>query len=119
MTVPDRVVRIELISYFSLCPETVATSEEMAERLGRGLEQVRGQMRDLVELGILEQTGGGDRVTYRYLAPICANLSNRKVERENLPGMPAGRGAGASGPDESGGREADGEEKGEENLSCG
>ena len=36
MTVPDRVVRIELISYFSLCPETVATSEEMAERLGRG-----------------------------------------------------------------------------------
>ena len=64
-----------------------------------------------MELGILEQTGGGDRVTYRYLALICANLSNRKVEG-NLPGMPAGCGAGASGPDESGGREADGEEKG-------
>jgi GAF domain-containing protein len=75
---PDRVVRIELISYFNLYPETVATSEEMASRLNRNHCQVERQMKDLVELGILEQRSCGERTLYIYLAPMSLNLIQRK-----------------------------------------
>lgn len=106
MVVPGRVVRIELISFFNLYPETVATSEEMARRLKRGTEQVVRQMNDLVELGILEQTIDGERVLYSYIAPMCVNLMSRKAwgkAEGDAPGSPPasgsinGMGQGGSG----------------------
>lgn len=106
MVVPGRVVRIELISYFNLFPETVATSEEMARRLKRGAEQVARQMNDLVELGILEQTTDGERVLYSYIAPISMNLMSRKaytkVENDAPDTPPASGGSSGAGQGESG-----------------
>ncbi|RJP31806.1 MAG: GAF domain-containing protein [Actinobacteria bacterium] len=76
--IPDRVIRMELISYFSLYPETVATCEEMAARLGRGVEQVERQMDALVELCILTKTREGSRVLFSYLPPLSVKLASKK-----------------------------------------
>ncbi len=78
MNVPDRVVRIELISYYSLYPETAATSRAMSERLNRDHYQVERQMKDLVELNILEKIGEGEDAVYTYISPMCLNLGSRK-----------------------------------------
>lgn len=69
--IPDRVVRIELISYFSTYPETEATSTSMAELLNRDHGQVERQMAHLAELRILEKKREeGNHVLYGYLEPL-------------------------------------------------
>jgi hypothetical protein len=77
---PDRVIRMELISYFSLYPDTVSTCEEMAHRLSRDAGQVERQMDALVELRILEKADNGGRTLYSYLPPLSGNLSARRNE---------------------------------------
>ncbi len=85
--IPDRVVRIELISHFNLYPETVASSDEMARRLSRESVQVEKQMEDLVELHILRRTYVGDRTLYSYLAPMSmSQMAKRSLNKasENM-----------------------------------
>jgi len=83
-SIPDRVIRIELISYFSTYPETVATSEETALLLQRDPEQVEGQMEDLVQLHILAKSRGEERTLYSYLAPLSCCLMPKKNSTQNL-----------------------------------
>jgi len=77
-SIPDRVIRIELISFYSHYPDTVATCEEMALRLNRAVSQVERQMKALVELRILAKTEKGGRILYSYLPPLSGNLSARR-----------------------------------------
>ncbi|MBN2026240.1 MAG: GAF domain-containing protein [Actinobacteria bacterium] len=87
--IPDRVIRIELISCFSHCPDTVATCEAMAKRLNRSVHQVERQMDALVELRILAKTEKGGHTIYSYLPPLAGNLLARKrVDEQRKHGSP-------------------------------
>ncbi|MEW6554983.1 MAG: GAF domain-containing protein [Actinomycetota bacterium] len=93
---PDRVVKIELISYFSRYPETVATSEEMASRLDRDAAQVERQLQDLVELRILNRICDGNRTLYSYITPMSVSLRARRRFNHALENMHAGVGGPGS-----------------------
>lgn len=71
--IPDRVVRMELISLFSQYPDLVGTPGELAKRIARDPEQVRSQIEGLVSLRILDRIGEEEPARYRYLAPISLN----------------------------------------------
>jgi len=77
-SIPDRVIRIELISCYSRYPDTIATCEEMAQRLNRSVAQVRRQMEALVDLGILKKTEKGGSFLYSYVPPLSGRLSARR-----------------------------------------
>jgi|GEM_PF-1376320 len=78
VNMPNRVVKIELISYFNRYPETVATCEEMASRLDREIAQVECQMEELVELRILDRTCDGSRILYSYISPMSVSLRTKR-----------------------------------------
>jgi hypothetical protein len=87
-SMPDRVVRMELISYFSLYPDTVATSEETALRLSRDTEQVDREMEALVQLRIMQRTHQGNITFYGYLPPISLHSlagKNGDQEQKRIP----------------------------------
>lgn len=76
--IPDRVIRVELISYFSLYPGTKATTEEMALRLSRDAKKVERQMEALAELNILEKTCDGNRTVFSYLPPMSVKFAGSR-----------------------------------------
>lgn len=96
--VPDRVVRMELISFFNICPDMEGTPEEVACRLGRSREQVSAQMAELERLRILERVDGGESPRYRYIPPIY-----RPLTRKNRPAR-----GGAGSPLQSDGKAENG-----------
>jgi hypothetical protein len=118
--IPDRAIRMELISYFSLYPDTVCTSDEMAERLDRDIERVKRQMEDLVGLCILRKSIEPGATRYSYLPPLSASLTGGKERHkgtrpraaELTPAERAGRVAGDMGEEDEVG------EEGEAGVSC-
>ncbi|OFW55988.1 MAG: hypothetical protein A2V52_02740 [Actinobacteria bacterium RBG_19FT_COMBO_54_7] len=78
MNVPDRVVRMELISFFIKYPETVGSCETLSEKLGRDSEQVKRQMDELAELDILQKELIEDQEEYSYIPAISAKLSRKR-----------------------------------------
>ena len=81
--IPDRVIRMELISYFSLYPGTVTTTGEMAVRLSRDAEKVERQMEALAELSILKKTSDGKRTVFSYLPPISVKFGGGRNESDH------------------------------------
>ncbi len=75
---PDRVVRMELISFFHIHPHTQDTAEEVSWQLGRSQEQVRRQMEELERLCILRRVAARGEPRYRYIPPAYKPLG-RKV----------------------------------------
>jgi hypothetical protein len=76
--IPDRVVRMELISLFTQYPGLVGTPGELSLRIRRDPEQVRRQVEGLVALRILDRIGEDEPVRYRYLAPISLNPTRNR-----------------------------------------
>lgn len=91
---PDRVIRMELISIYTQYPDLVGSAEELAQRLGRDTEQVLRQMEDLVLLRILDRMGEGENVRYCYLEPLSINpaISRSRAHYNNhrASGLPTG-----------------------------
>jgi hypothetical protein len=77
-TVPDSVVRIELITHFHRNPGLESTAMEMADCIGRHKDQVECQMRKLVQLRILEEQLVGEEMIYRYIPPFSISMFNKK-----------------------------------------
>ncbi|MEJ5186946.1 MAG: hypothetical protein WHT46_07695 [Candidatus Geothermincolales bacterium] len=75
--VPDSVVRVELITFFHRFVGASYDAHEIAERIKRDPEQVRGQLERLVGLNILERSESDGRVSYRYRPPYCAAWHKR------------------------------------------
>ena len=82
--IPDRVIRVELISFFNRFPATVGSSGELARLLGRNSEQVERQLDDLVQLRILEKVGENGHRFYRYVPAISVSLAGNGLG-EKLP----------------------------------
>jgi hypothetical protein len=78
-SVPDRVVRMELISFFTKHPQTIDSPQYLAERLGRHERQIKHQMDELVHLGILRKTLEGGDDFYAYIPAVSAPLSKKKA----------------------------------------
>ena len=80
-TVPDSVVRIELITHFHRNPGLESTSMEMADCIGRQKEQVECQMRKLVQLRIHDEQSVGGELIYKYIPPFSISMFNKKGKR--------------------------------------
>ena len=80
-TVPDSVVRIELITHFHRNPGLESTAMEMADCIGRHKDQVECQMRKLVQLRILEEQLVGEEMIYKYIPPFSISMFNKKGKR--------------------------------------
>lgn len=80
-TVPDSVVRIELITHFHRNPGLESTAMEMADCIGRQKEQVECQMRKLVQLRILDEQLVGGELIYKYIPPFSISMFNKKGKR--------------------------------------
>lgn len=78
---PDRVIRMELISFFIKYPDTVGTAESLSELLGMNGKQVKRQMDELVQLDILQKSVLGDAEVYAYIPAISKALSRRRPKR--------------------------------------
>ncbi len=76
--VPDRVVKIELISFFAKYPETIGSSRHLSEQLGREEQQTKRQMDELVQLGILAKKTEPNEAFYSYIPAVSAKLSRKK-----------------------------------------
>ncbi len=68
--VPDRVVRVELITFYHRNPHLCETSEAICSCLNYSAEQVARQLEELVRLNILERMEKDGAVFYRYLPPF-------------------------------------------------
>ena len=68
--VPDRVVRVELISFYHRNPELCETSDVISGYFDYRKEQVCRQLENLVDLRILERVEQDGQVLYRYLPPF-------------------------------------------------
>lgn len=93
--IPDRVVRMELISFFNIHPLTVAGAAELAVHLGRSPAQVERQMEDLVALDILRKDECGGEVRYGRVPPVSGIFANRKAHAREGGDMGAGGACGA------------------------
>ncbi len=93
--IPDMVIRMELISYFSHYQDTVATCEEMAVRLGRDAGKVESQMEALFELNILKKTYDGMRALFSYLQPIPARVAGSRYAGRGQKKVPLCKAADA------------------------
>ena len=80
-TVPDSVVRIELITHFHRNPGLESTAMEMADCIGRHKDQVECQMRKLVQLRILEEQPVGGATIYKYIPPFSISMLNKKKKK--------------------------------------
>ena len=80
-SVPDSVVRIELITHFHRNPGLESTAMEMADCIGRQKEQVECQMRKLVQLRILDEQLVGGETIYKYIPPFSISMLNKKDQR--------------------------------------
>ncbi len=76
---PDRVIRVEFISFFSRRPDTVATCGETARHISRDVEQAERQMESLVQLRILRKEDDGAPPRYGYLPPVSADMRSGKA----------------------------------------
>lgn len=83
----EKVLRIELTSYFSMNRGRVVTAEEAAEELGRGAGEIKSQFDKLAELGVVERVSLAGGEGYRYIAPSCTGLNNtrRRSKRAQEP----------------------------------
>jgi hypothetical protein len=92
--VPDRVVRMELIAFFTKHPETVDTPQSLAARLGRNENQIKHEMDELEQLGILRKMPEGDDF-YAYIPAVSAKLSKKKAVINGNAGAAAAKRNGA------------------------
>ncbi len=69
---------MELISFFIKYPDTKDSCDALCRRLGRGREQVRRQMDELVGLDILRKQAAGDTELYEYIPAMSATLSKKR-----------------------------------------
>ncbi len=103
--VPDRVVRLELISFFSSRPEREATASRAAAVIERDPERVERQLEALVGLHILARSGEGEHALYSYLEPLstphAAGRFGGRMVRDASSGTTGTGGGGA----EAAGRE--------------
>jgi|GEM_PF-2664460 len=68
--VPDRVVRVELISFYHRNPHLCESPEAICACFEYDPEQVCRQLEELVRLNILERAEMDGSVFYRYLPPF-------------------------------------------------
>jgi GAF domain len=88
--VPDRVIRMELISFFIRYPKTSGYLKDIVQYLGRNLKQVERQLDELTCLRILKREFKNGRPSYEYVpakSPNFIKRSNRKKTAAiRLPG---------------------------------
>ena len=80
-SVPDSVVRIELITHFHRNPGLESTATDMANCIGRQREQVECQMRKLVQLRILDERLVGEELIYKYIPPFSISILKERRKR--------------------------------------
>ncbi len=102
--VPDRVVRVELISFYHRNPDFCETSEVISRHFEcYRAEQVCRQLENLVELRILEKVEENGEIRYRYLPPFSKGDLRRIRYSPALNGL---KGLGRVGRHNGAGREA-------------
>jgi hypothetical protein len=76
--IPDSVIRVELLAFFSQNPGLIISSPELAIRMQRGVGQVKRQMERLVDLRILEKGDVDGRTCYSYIPPLSNGVRRQK-----------------------------------------
>jgi len=80
--IPDSIIRVELISFFSKNPGLIISARELALRMNRDAEHVKRQVERLAHLRILEKGEVDGRTCYSYIPPRL----NRAGKRYGLRG---------------------------------